>query len=213
MNAPGLSPVVVVIAVQGDKTAISSCVDSALADGLEPFVFSTREIDRSLRGEECQVITVASNPLAGVRASVNRMVNSIFRSLASLTYRATRAARHRLSLPTEANRVLELVGQRGQDRLPKVGSLLVRRFFEPLLKLTGFVATKLRHSTRILSDVDRLVRDRVVVGVVCIDDGSLLPGWLISRRHRALPVVVGYPERWTTFSDELSDQFRLGGEL
>jgi hypothetical protein len=86
----------------------------------------------------------------------------------------------------------------------------MNRLLEPLIRVVGFAATKFHHSRVITAEVDRLLKRDVVVGVSCLDDASLLPGWVLARKYPTLPVVAGYPERWDVGVERSKDLFTHG---
>lgn len=215
MTATEMAPVVVIIAVQGGVPQIRASLSQAREQGLEAVVFTTRDAARrtggSLRSDELsRVVEVPSYPLRGVRGSIRRTLMSFASSLSAILYRAARAARHRLSLPEPANDVLVRVGSAGKSRFPTAATAIADRVVEPALRVAGFLATKTIHWRVIGGEMRRVVANRNVVGVACLDDGSLLPGWLIARRYPMLAVVAGYPGRWELDLEEKRDLFERG---
>jgi hypothetical protein len=117
-------------------------------------------------------------------------------ALDSLIDRIVVATTHRLGLSSGTSSQVASIGQRVSSAVSRLAWAVVNRLLDPLVHVVGWVIARPSETYQVVGRVVQLMKTDNVVGVVCFDPASLLPGYILARRFHDLPVVTSYPDSW-----------------
>jgi hypothetical protein len=211
---------VVIVALAGPNDPMLHAAMSAVASGMRPVVLvpSTKaaaaetKLNAQLGRAQPQPILVSLRirTFTTFRSSLRRTLIRVSDALGILMRRAMAAFRVRTppgrrfagGLTSAETRV---------ERLPtRITSAIVNILVDSPLLLFGRLMTGSTYFLTLNRLVDRLRREGRLVGVVCLDGKSLVPGWLVSRLHPEVPVLTAYPNDWTRDLVDSLERFDMG---
>jgi hypothetical protein len=211
---------VVIVALAGPNDPMLHAAMSAVASGMRPVVLvpSTKaaaaetKLFAQLGRAQPQpiLISLRIRTFTRFRSSLRRTLIRVSDALGILMRRAMGAFRVRTppgrrfagGLTSAETRI---------ERLPtRITSAIVNTLVDRPLLLFGRLMTGSTYFLTLNRLVGRFRREGRLVGVVCLDGKSLVPGWLVSRLHPEIPVLTAYPNDWTRHMVDSLERFETG---
>ena len=200
-----VSPTVVILALDGAHRSLDETLRSSMRVGLRPVVVvRDRYLGRvqavadglSVESEAIRLESVPTHGLTRMRVRVAKGGERMVKETANLSYRAFRFAAHRFPFPKGIAQGVLRIGGALKASIERVGLGVMRRVVDPGVGVVARTGSRSSELPWVIKRVRHLVGIDSVMGIVCLDSPSLLPGWVLSRRLRNMPVVTTFPIEW-----------------
>jgi hypothetical protein len=156
------------------------------------------------------LISLRIRTFARVRSSVRRTLTRVSDALVRLSKRAIGAFRVRTTHERKVADPSTSAETQGETLPTRVTSAVVNTLIDRPLLLIGRSMTGTSSFFKLNRLVARLKSEGRLVGVVCLDSRSLVPGWLVSRLHPEIAVLTAYPDDWTRDLVDSITRFETG---
>jgi len=201
---PGRS-YVIILALNGVSDSVVTTVNKAFDDGLAILLLTDSRKEASVRERLAPAFDSGTLRIQGARIRTMRSLRhrivqkslQVVRLVETFIYRVFRFAAHRLPLSEQSASNVAALGTRASAVFGRGGRLTISKALDPLVLAGGMAATKPQEVYRARRIVSELISTDLVIAVLCLDSTSLLPGWVIAKSFRGLPVLTDYPVDWS----------------
>lgn len=211
---------VVLIALGGQADVIQRTVSQAHAEGVACHLIVDSRHEEAIKqalasvdqGRSVELTTIRTRRMQWARNRVNKFGSSLVAFVSDLIYRSFRFVAHRSPIEEASAKQIQRAGEKTASITTWLGNGVLNRLVDPAVMAVGTTGTKPLEVRSVVAAASNRIESDLVIGVVCLDATSLLPGLVLSKTHRGMPVLTTYPPDWDVHAAEARRRMS-GGEF